>query len=236
MSDADWAARSGAHPTAPAIAWRKRALLTAVPLVLLLAAAGVAALAVPGEQLAAFYALGLLIFPGGRFVTLLPVAGDAIAFSPLFIAGMVAVIEFCFALFVSINLDLLYRLPRIGRGLYAMEREDEATLARCPWIRRTTLVGVTLFLSLPLPAIGVVAGTVIARLAGLGVVRSFVAVVAGNVLGAYALALTAETFIAWIPVGQGGGFFLALRLGVLAALIVGLSWVAQRWVRAPAAR
>ncbi|NIR32727.1 MAG: small multi-drug export protein [Gammaproteobacteria bacterium] len=218
------------------MSWGKRALFTAAPLALLLFAALAAALALPREQLAALYGLALLIFPGGRFVTLLPVAGDGLAFSPLFIAGMVAFIEFCFALFVSINLDLLYRLPRIGEGLRAMEREDEATLAHHPWIRRTTLLGVTLFLSLPLPAIGVVAGTVIARLAGLGVVRSFFAVVAGNLLGAYALALTAETFIAWMPIEQGGGFFLALRLGVLATLIVALSWVAQRWARAPATR
>lgn len=215
--------------------WRKRALLTAVPFALLLAAAGAAALVFPREHLAALYGLGVLIFPGGRFVTLLPVAGEVLPFSPLFIAGMVAVVELCFALFVSINLDLLYRLPRIGEGLYAMEREDQATLARRPWVRRTTLAGVTLFLSLPLPAIGVVAGTVIARLAGLGVVRSFLAVLAGNVIGAYALALTAETFIAWVPVGDGGVFF-ALRLGVFVLLIVGLSWMAQRWARAPATR
>jgi uncharacterized membrane protein len=215
------------------LTWRRRVLLSAIPPGVLLVVLGVAALVLPRPRLAAFIGLLVLTFPGGRFVTLLPVAQGGFGYSPLFIATLVVLVEACIAFFVSINLDVLYRLPWVGDGLRDMAQSDEAALARHPWIRRTTLVGVTLLLVLPLPTTGAVGGTVIARLAGLGVVRGLVAVVAGNALGAYVLALTAESVITWIPLAEGSGLLGALRLATLVALIVLLGWIGHRRIRRP---
>jgi len=220
--------RHGAHLH---IHWRRRALLSTLPLVLLLAPLGVAAALLPREVLDELFGLTLLSFPGGRFVTLLPVAEEDLFFSPLFIAGLVTVVEACIALFVSINLDLLYRVPWVGTSLHRMEARDRRLLDRHAWIRRTTEAGLVLFLTLPLPATGAVSGTLLARLVGLGFARSFVVVVLGNGLGALALALTAETAIEWVPSGEESELVAALRAAAVIAIIVLVSWYGHRRVR-----
>lgn len=212
---------------------KQRALLTAIPVAVLGAAAGAGVLVLPDPQETHFLGLLLLAFPAGRFLALAPVAYDGLAFSPFAVAGIVLVVETCIALFVSVNLDVLHGLPRIGNGLRAMEQGGEVTLARHPWIRRTTWAGIVLFLSLPLPTTGPVGGTVIARLIGLGAVPSFGAVIAGNALGVLVLALAAHGVIAWLPLRPDGVVAGALRLAVIAALVALLTWLWYRRTRRP---
>jgi uncharacterized membrane protein len=202
------------------MSWRKRILLTAMPLALLLVAGGAAALAFPPPELGPLFGLALLTFPAGRLVAFAPLANDGLAFSPLYIAAVVFVVEASIALFVSVNLDVLSRLPRIGATLRAMELGGEATLARYPWIRRLTVAGVVIFMSLPLPSTGPVGGTLVARLVGLGPTRSFAAVAVGNATGAYILALAAHAFVTWLPPGGGGPLGIVRAAAVIA--VVGL--------------
>lgn len=212
---------------------KRRAVLTAIPVALLGIVGGAAVLALPEGEVAAFMGLLLLAFPAGRFLTLAPVAYEGLPFSPFLIAGVVLLVEACIAFFVSVNLDVLHGLPRIGKGLGAMEQGGEATLARHPWIRRTTWTGVVLFLSLPLPTTGPVGGTLIARLIGLGAARSFGAVMIGNALGVSLLALGAQGIISWVPLQPDGALVSVLRIAVIVALIALLTWLWYRRARRP---
>ncbi|NIR32725.1 MAG: small multi-drug export protein [Gammaproteobacteria bacterium] len=212
---------------------KRRAVLTAIPVALLGVAVGAGVLVLREHELASFFGLVLLAFPAGRFLALAPVAYQGFAFSPFVIAGIVLLVETCVALFVSVNLDVLHGLPRIGKGLRAMEQGGEATLAQHPWIRRTTWTGVALFLSLPLPTTGPVGGTVIARLIGLGPERSFAAVVAGDALGVFVVALAAHGIITWVPLRPDGALVVVLRLAVIVALIALLTWLWYRRTRRP---
>jgi len=167
--------------------------LTALPVGALLVAAALARAMLPTNQLLSLYGLGLLVFPTGRFVTLLPIIDQRLPFSPLFLAGCSVLVESCLALFVTTNLDVLYKLPRFGPGLRDMENNGRETLSRRRWIRRMAFPGVGVFVSIPVPGTGAIGGTVVARLVGLGITRSFGAVFMGTVVGAYGMALGAST-------------------------------------------
>jgi len=196
----------------------------------LLGAAGLARVILPKGELLSLYGLGLLVFPAGRFVTLLSLIRQGSTFSPFFLAGLTVLIESCIALFVTINLDALYKLPWLGSGLRDMEDNGRATLSRRHWIRRMAFIGVAIFVSIPVPGTGGVGGTVVARLVGLGLVRSFLAVLTGIVIGAYGMALGAATLARVVSPERDSPWFGILRLVIIILIVVLLGWLGRRGV------
>lgn len=213
--------------------WRKRAFLTALPVGALLVAAALARAMFPKNQLLALYGLGLLVFPTGRFVTLLPVIHQKVPFSPFFLAGCSVLIESCIALFVTTNLDVLYKLPWVGPGLRDMEKNGRATLSRRRWIRRMAFLGVVVFVSIPVPGTGAIGGTAVARLVGLGSIRSFGAVLMGTVVGAYGMALAANSLAHVFSPARDREWFGLLRLLIIILIIALLSWLGRRGIDTP---
>jgi uncharacterized membrane protein len=208
--------------------WRKRVFLSTVPFVVLLGAAGIANSVLPKSELLSLYGLGLLVFPVGRFVTLLPVIHQGVPFSPFFLAGCSVLVESCLAFFVTTNLDVLYKLPWLGPGLRDMEKNGRATLSRRRWILRMAFLGVVVFVSIPVPGTGAIGGTVVARLVGLGSIRSFVSVFIGTVVGAYGMALGASTLAKTFSPERDSTWFGILRFGIIIITIVLLSWLGRR--------
>lgn len=211
------------------MSWRKRVFLTALPVGALLVAAALARAMFPKNQLLALYGLGLLVFLTGRFVTLLPVIHQKILFSPFFLAGCSVLIESCIALFVTTNLDVLYKLPWVGPGLRDMEKNGRATLSRRHWIRRMAFLGVVVFVSIPVPGTGAIGGIVVARLVGLGLNRSFGAVLMGTVVGAYGMAMGASSLAHVFSPARDSEWFGLLRLLIIILIIALLSWFGRRY-------
>lgn len=204
--------------------------MTALPVGALLVSAALAAAMLPKNQLLSLYGIGLLVFPTGRFVTLLPVIHQGVPFSPFFLAGFSILVESCLALFVATNLDVLYKLPWLGHGLRDMENNGRATLSRRCWIRRMAFLGVGVFVSIPVPGTGAIGGTVVARLVGLGLMRSFVSVFMGTVVGAYGMALGASTLAHVFSPARDSEWFGMLRLLIIILVVVLLSWLGRRGV------
>jgi uncharacterized membrane protein len=182
----------------------------------------------PQGTLGSLYGLVALMGFTGQCVSLAPVVQGTLPFSPLFIAHMVVLIEACVAWFVTINLTVLYRLPRVGNRLQSLEANGRITLSRYPWMRRMAMVGVVVFVALPLPGTGPVGGTIVARLIGFGLLRGFMVVFLGTVIGAYGIALGAQTLLTVLPPQSSSTWGGMMRLGGSALLLVLLSWVVRR--------
>jgi uncharacterized membrane protein len=210
--------------------WSMRALLNAIPLGVLVGAACFTRVMLPRSENLALYGLGLLVFPAGRFVTLIPIVHPGLPFTPFFLAGLAVLTESCIAFFVMVNLDVLFKLPWLGQGLRGIEHNGRATLSRRRWIRRMAFLGVVIFVSIPVPGTGAVGGTVVGRLVGLGEKRTLLAVLTGTVVGAYGMALGASALAQVFRPERDSIWFGILRLGIIILIIVFLSLLGRRGV------
>jgi uncharacterized membrane protein len=161
-----------------------------------------------------------------------PIIHPGLGFSPLFLSGLAVLVESCIALFVTVNLDLLFKLAWLGHGLRGMEKNGRETLSQRPWVRRMVFLGVIVFVSIPVPGTGVVGGTVAARLVGLGAVRSFIAVIIGTVIGAYGMAMGAATLAKTFFPMRDSAWFGILRFVIIVSIILLLSWLGRRGANA----
>jgi uncharacterized membrane protein len=129
---------------------------------------------------------------GGIFLTFV---GPSVIFGPAVVGthvfehlttwDLVAVTAFfslAAAFFYAFNLDLLERVPRLGPWLHRVRGTMREILAEKPWIRRWTLLGVGLFVVLPLPGSGTLGGSIMARIIGLSRTASCVVVGAGSLV------------------------------------------------------
>ncbi len=91
--------------------------------------------------------------------------------------------------FYTYNLDLLGKLPKIGPWLRRSRINARAMLEQRPWIRRWSVVGVSLFVITPLPGSGALGGSLVGHIVGISKRATVIAVaVAGiAVCSAYAL-------------------------------------------------
>ncbi len=168
-------------------------------------------------------AVGTFFFLG-RFVILLGEGNDRQA--PLFYAwelmAMVLYMDLVVAILLSFHLSLLYKLPRLGARLHALEEDGRFVLAENPWMRHATFLGVVVFVTFPLAATGSIGGSIFGRLLGMSRVRTLVGVATGSILGC-AVMYFGATFINRLfdgyPIAKyvGGGAFLLVFIWVLNA-------------------
>jgi hypothetical protein len=117
----------------------------------LLAAAGRGSVALPQQALVSLFGLVVPMMLAGKCVALAPVVHGTSSFSPLFLAHMAILTDVCVAWFVTLHLTALAALPWVGPSLRSLEAHGRFTLARSPRIRRMALLGVTVFVALPIP-------------------------------------------------------------------------------------
>jgi len=215
-------------PCIAPLPWYLRVLLSALPVGVLCTAAGLASLVLPQDTLGSLYGLAVLVGFTGRWVVLALVVQEMLPFSPLFIAHVVVLIKVCVAWFVAVNLTALYQLPWVGAGLRSLEARGQITLSRYPWMRRMATVGMTVFVALPLPGMGTVAGTIVARLIGFSLLRSFIVVFLGTAIGVYGMILGAQTLLTVLPPQPSSAWGGMMRLGLSALVLVSLSWVVRQ--------
>lgn len=133
------------------------------------------------------------------------------------------------AFFWTYNLDLFERLPRLGPVLQRARARMAANLAEHRWIRRLAVVGVGLFVLMPMPGSGTVGGSLVGRIVGLTRRASFVAVTVGGVLvtliyGYFSNELTrlSESYQLSTPVKIGLGLAFVASMWLIGKLIVRL--------------
>ncbi|MBI4564715.1 MAG: small multi-drug export protein [Planctomycetes bacterium] len=167
---------------------------------------------------------GVTFVAAGKFIVLAPVLREDVFFTPFFFAGMVAFMDVCTALLVALHLDVLYRLPWLGRRLRWMERNGRETLERRRFYRRSAFFGVILFVMFPLTGTGAIGGTIFGRLIGLTSARILTAIAIGAVAGSFGLALGAEGLARLLEPVRHTAWFRAIGYGAAAALLAILVW------------
>lgn len=163
-------------------------------------------------------------------------AGTVASLSTWHLALVVLYMTVVTAFFFTFNLDLLQRVRRIGPRLRLARVNAVRTLAAHPWIRRFAMVGVGLFVLLPLPGSGSIGGSVVGRLTGLTRLACFATV---SVAGA--VACVGYAFFGNAVEDMTARFGLAwpIRVGVLLTGLVGAALLFRfvlRMMRAPPAR
>jgi hypothetical protein len=117
------------------------------------------------------------------------------------------------ALFMILNLDLVFRIPRLGSWTYGFLSKGKEFLTRKPWLPRYGMWGLAFFVMLPFQGTGGTGAPLVGWMMGLNPGRILFAVGLGAALEALFFALGAE--IVWNLVFSSP----LLAVGVLAGLI-----------------
>ena len=96
---------------------------------------------------------------------------------------LVLYLDLVTACVLTFHLGFLFKLPVIGPKLTDLVLDGQFILHTNPWIRRTTFLGLVLFVFLPGPATGSTGASILGRLLGMSRLGTFVAIVLGSLLG-----------------------------------------------------
>lgn len=132
--------------------------------------------------LAAFFFFGrFVILMGGR-------AGeggggvlDALSSGELFV--MLTYMDTMCALFVAVNVGVLFNIPVIGPRVEELVSDGYFLLRSQPWVRRVAFWGLVLFVVFPSSTTGSIGGSILGRLLGLSRGRVVAAIAIGSVIG-----------------------------------------------------
>lgn len=160
------------------------------------------------ERLPGYMAFAFVV--AGKFIVLAPLLQEGVPYGPYYLATMIALMDVTTALFVALHLDVLYRLPWIGRRLRGMEEYGRRTLEQKPWYRRWAVGGVAVFVMFPLTGTGAIGGTLFGRLIGLSPLQILGGIAAGAVAGSFAMAIFADALARILaPIRHTLGFKIA---------------------------
>jgi uncharacterized membrane protein len=150
-----------------------------------------AAWVVAGHKVAAFLfgAVVASFLGAGKFVVLAHLIWRDPPVGSWTLVALIVYSDLAAATIMMGNLDVLYRLPFLGRRLAACREAGWYVLQANPWMRRAAWSGIALFVAVPFQYTGSVVGTVVARILGVSRFHTATATVAGSALGCSALAL-----------------------------------------------
>lgn len=162
----------------------------------------------------------------GRFIILAGSDPETAEYRKFFSSEQLALLVFFMdamtAILVAFHMNLLFRLPVLGKRLRLLTLEGEQLVRSQPWMRRTTFIGVVVFVMLPLASTGSIGGALLGRLLGLPRLRTFAAVIVGSASGClfmyYGADLINRYFDRNDPRVTGTAF------GLVVALILLLNW------------
>jgi uncharacterized membrane protein len=141
--------------------------------------------------------LAVYHFPLGAY-TSVPIA-LGLGFSPLFVMLFMGYMRVFGALFFVWNLYWLRALPWLGKYVARAEAKGHAVWESRPWVRRLGLVGLALFVFLPVAGTGLVTGSVIGRLSGLDWFPTWMALSVGALLQLLLLTLVVSLGWSFLP-------------------------------------
>lgn len=170
------------------------------------------------EMLIAFFAAGrFIILAGGD-------AGNDATLSSL-TRGQLFLLVSYMDLFVAsllvVHAGVIFRIPRIGPQLAALQEDGEFVLSMHPWMRRATWIGMILFIVFPLAATGSVGGSILGRLLGMTRLATFSAIMTGSVIGNGIMWLFAGVISDWL--NKDDPLLLVGGIAVIAGIIMFLN-------------
>lgn len=103
------------------------------------------------------------------------------------------------ALFLSVHIGFMFRLPWIGHKIAELTVDGELILSHHPWMKRFTFLGLLAFIAFPLAATGSAGGAVFGRLLGLNRAAIFWGSAIGGVLGNAAMYFLSAGMNEYLP-------------------------------------
>lgn len=122
------------------------------------------------------------------------------------------------ALFLSVHIGFMFRLPLIGHKIAELTVDGELILNKQPWMRRFTFFGLLAFIAFPLAATGSAGGAIFGRLLGLSRRAIFWGSSIGGVIGNAAMYYLSKNVLKFLPqdspMVQWGGVFTIILIMV----------------------
>lgn len=142
-----------------------------------------------------------------------------------------------FAFVMVFHASYLYRIPRIGPAMLALQEDGRFILSGHPWFRRFAWLGLVAFVTFPFAATGSVGGSIVGRLLGLSRFATLTGVIAGSLISSGIVYWFAKSIKA-LPMFSGENRTVSLVGGVvvIVALFAFVNWrynaMKKRWAAA----
>lgn len=130
----------------------------------------------------------------GKFAVLRGLEDAGLLDSPYKMALLIIYMDVFIATIAIFNIRLLYRIPRFGAKIAAIQQSGERILGRNPWMRKATFLGIIAFVMFPLSGTGAIGGALFGRLLGMSRLRTMAGIVIGAIFGSFAMAALADLF------------------------------------------
>lgn len=168
----------------------------------------------------------IAFFGAGRFIIL--AGGDAgndatlssMTRGQLF--AMVTYMDMFVAALLVVHAGLIFRIPKFGPSMAALQEDGEFILKMHPWMRRMAFLGLVLFVVFPLAATGSVGGAIFGRLLGMSRKTTFIGIFIGSIIGNGVMWVFAGVLSKYINKDHPG--LLIGGIVVIVALILLLNW------------
>ena len=158
----------------------------------------------------------------GKFVILGGSEGDLLNARGFYTAEQLVVFVLCMDLMtacvLAFHLGFLFRLPVVGEKLKALVDDGQFILQSNRWMKRTTFLGLVVFVMFPLAATGSVGGSIFGRLLGVSRVGTFLGIALGNALGCAVMYFGSELITRYV--GRDNPFLLIGGIGVVTAIVL----------------
>ncbi|MEW6070492.1 MAG: small multi-drug export protein [Candidatus Thermoplasmatota archaeon] len=132
------------------------------------------------------YALPPTMF-AGRLVMLFFVPFGVVTI-PQAIFGL-AFVDAFYSAILAWNFDLLTKIPKFGKLVLKAEEKGYRALETYRWVKSLALLGVIIFVTVPLYGTNAIIGTIVGRLIGLKPLSTWIATLLGSILGALIIAI-----------------------------------------------
>ncbi len=86
------------------------------------------------------------------------------------------------AFIMVFHASFIYRIPKVGPAMLAVQEDGQFILSRHPWFRRFAWLGLVAFVTFPFAATGSVGGSIVGRLLGISRWGTLSAVVVGSLV------------------------------------------------------
>ncbi|MEI7657032.1 MAG: small multi-drug export protein [Phycisphaerae bacterium] len=137
------------------------------------------------------------------------------------------------AFIMVFHASFIYRIPKVGPAMLALQEDGQFFLSQHPWMRRFAWAGLVAFVTFPFAATGSVGGSILGRLLGLTRRATLTGVVVGSVISTftvYAFAATIKKspyFKSESPVTMIGS--IVLIVAIFAFINWRLGGMKKRW-------
>ncbi len=128
------------------------------------------------------------------------------------------------ALFLSVHIGFMFRLPWIGHKIAELTVDSELILSKQPWMKRFTFLGLLAFIAFPLAATGSAGGAIFGRLLGLNRSAIFWGSAIGGVIGNAAMWYLSKKVNDYLPQNSP-----IVQWGGVAAIVLIIVFLERRY-------